>query len=293
MLVKMGCKKWTRGTQLGLRIYTNTIKNLEPLLNVSSNDQKWAKLGDFIKAVEKRLMIIPYSRDILIVSRRKREINGTMTIARHGRTTQGYITAPHKTWFYAYVQQNMNENYYFEYISALKTDLLVIPKHKSNIQLESNKDEERIHRRVTSYCRKQKRGLPAKANEIGLFYEIMEKEHLEKMGFKPYHRYPSLQSKDPKLLKRDISCDIDVFNKKGEFVKFVEVKSVSAAPGTEFNLTIKEHESRKKCGKKKWPYEIVVYYHIGSNVIKRQVISLSDKLLALPSGYICYPQGEE
>lgn len=289
MLVKMGCKKWTRGTQLGLRIYTNTIRSLEPLINLPSSTQKWARLGDFIKAVEKGRMIAPYSRNILIVSRGKLQINGTMTIAKHGRTTQGYITAPHKSWFYTYVQQNMDKNYYFDYIPALKTDLLVIPKHKSTIQLESNKDEKRIHRRVTRYCRIQKQSLPPKAKEIGLFYEIMEKEHLEKMGFKPYHRYPSLQSKDPKLIERDISCDIDVFNKKNRFVKFVEVKSVSAAPGTEFNLTIKEYESRKKCAKKKWLYEIVIYYHIGSDVIKRQVISVSDKLTALPSGYICYP----
>jgi len=282
----MGCKKWTRETQLGLRIYTNTIRNLEPLLNVPSSNQKWATLGDFIKAVEKEQ---PYSRKILIVSRGKPEISGTMTIARHGRTTQGYITAPHKTWFYAYVQQNMKENYYFDYLPALKTDLLVIPKHKSTIQLESNRDEKRIYRIVTSYCRKQKGGLPEKAKEIGLFYEIMEKEHLEKMGFRPYHRYPSLQSRDLKLLRRDISCDIDVFDKKDRFVKFVEVKSISAAPGTEFNLTIKEYESRTQCTKKKWLYEIVVYYHMGTNVIKRQVINSSDQLIVFPSGYRCYP----
>lgn len=285
----MGCKKWTRGTQLGLRIYTNTIRDLEPLLNIPSSDQQWATLENFIKAVEKRRIVVPYSRNIVIVSRRKPEINGTMTIAKHGRTTQGYITAPHKTWFYTYIEQNMGKDYYFEYIPALKIDLLIVPKHKCTIQSESNKDEKIIHRRVTSYCRTQRRRLPPKANEIGLFYEIIEKEYLEKIGFKPRHRYPSLQSKDPRLIKRDVSCDIDVFNKNDKFIKFVEVKSISAAPGTEFNLTIKEYKSRKKCAKKKWLYEIVVYYHIGSNVIKRQVISLSDKLIALPSGYICYP----
>ena len=38
MLVRMGCKKWTRGTQLGLRIYTDTINRLATILNYPSND---------------------------------------------------------------------------------------------------------------------------------------------------------------------------------------------------------------------------------------------------------------
>ena len=290
MLVEMGCKKWTRGTQVGLRIYTNTIRNLEPILNMPSSDHKWDALGDFIESVEKGKVVSPYSKNILIVSRGKLGIKGTMTIAKHGRTTQGYITAPYNTWCNTYVKQNMDNNYYFEYIPGFKIDLIVIPKHKNGIQLELNKDKRRIHRKVIKYCRSEKRKIPPKGKEIGLFYEIMEKEKLEIMGLIPYHRYPSLQSKHPKLIKRNISCDIDVFDKKGKFLKFVEVKSVSGAPGTEFNLTAKEYESRKKCEKRKWSYEIVVYYHIGSHVIKRQVLSFNDRLIISPSGYLCYPQ---
>lgn len=284
----MGCKRWSRGTQLGLRIYTDTIKNLEPLLTVPSNDKKWAALGEFIRAVEETKVFSPYSRSVLIVSRGKAGISGTMTIARHGRTTQGYITARHKTWFYTYVERNIGKNYYFEYIPASKTDLLIIPKHRSTIELEEKKDEKSIHRKVTAYCRTEKVVFPAKAREVGLFYEIMEKEYLEELGFRPYHRYPSVQSKDARLIKKDVSCDIDVFDKKNRFVKFVKVKSIAAPPGSEFNLTVKEYESREKCAKEKWPYEIVVYYHIGSNVIKRQIISLSKHLIVFPSGYICY-----
>jgi len=293
MLVKMGCKKWTRGTQLGLRIYTNTITKLEPLLDVPSSDQRWATLGDFIKAIKRGLKVNAYTRRILIVSRGKQALDATMTIARHGRTTQGYITAPHRTWFYNYIKENINKNYYFEFVSASKRDLIVIPKHKGNIQIESDKDEKMMHRKVVSYYHMQKRSLPEKANEIGLYYEIIETEYLEKLGFRPYHRYPGLQSKNQRLAKRNISCDIDVFDRKNRFIKFVEVKSVSAAPGSEFNLTFNEYESRKKCIKKKWLYEIVIYYHVGSNIIERRVINIDDRLIVVPSGYICYAEREK
>lgn len=290
MLLRMGCKRWTRGTQLGLRIYTDTIRRLDSSLERPSSDGRWDSLHDFIEAV-KHGQVRPYTRRILVVSRGKPGIKGTMTIAKHGRTTQGYITAPHNTWFYGYVERNMGENHHLEFTGGRNTDLLVIPKQK-DIKAELNKDEQKIHRKVAKHCKERNWKPPRKAQEIGLFYEIMEKEYLEERGLIAQHRYPSSWSKDARLAKRAVSCDIDVFDGTGAFLKFVEVKSLSAVPGTEFPLTVREYESRKKCARRRWPYEIVVYYHIGSNVLERQVIDADQKLTAVPSGYMCCTRGE-
>lgn len=289
MLVKMGCKKWTRGTQLGLRIYTDTINKLVTILNAPSNDNKWSTLMDFIKALRHGGGVPPYSRNLLLVSRGRAGIMCTMTIAKHGRTTQGYITAPHNTWFYRYVHSNMGRNYELEYVQSRQSDLLVIPQHGSTIQKELERDNKRINRQVNQYCRTNRLFIPPNSLEIGLFYEIKEKEYLESQGLVVSHRYPYFNSRDPYLLSRLVSCDIDVFDASGRFLKFVEVKSVTASPGAPFNISINEFNSRRKCQGKNWPYEIVVYYHFGNNIIERRVINLHDRLSVFPSSYSCFP----
>lgn len=289
MLVRMGCKKWTRGTQLGLRIYTDTINKLVTILNVPSTDSKWPTLMDFIKALKHKIAIRPYSRNLLLVSRGKTGIMCTMTIAKHGRTTQGYITAPHNTWFYRYVYSNIDRNYDFEYVQSQQLDLLVVPQHAGAIQMELERGNKRLKRRVDQYCISKGISAPPNSLEIGLFYEIKEKEYLESLGLVASHRYPYLNSRDSYLLPRQVSCDIDVFDTSGRFLKFVEVKSVTAVPGAPFNVSINEFNSRTKCKRKNWPYEIVVYYHFGNNIIERRVISMNDRLSVCPSGYLCVP----
>jgi len=285
----MGCKKWTRGTQLGLRIYTDAIQKLIPILNTPSSDNRWPSLVDFLNVLKIQKAVPAYSRNILIISQSKKHIMGTMTIAKHGKTTQGYITAPYKSWLYRYIVKNMNKNFSFEYIPHIKIDLLVIPKHKNDILAELKNDRKKIQKQTFRYCRRKNLSFPPNAKEIGLFYEIKEKEYLEDKGFIVYHRYPYLQSNIPALMKKNISCDIDVFGSNNKFKKFVEVKAVAAAPGAEFNVTLSEYTARKKCKKENWNYEIVVYYHVGSNIIKRQVINVKENLSFLPSGYICFP----
>lgn len=289
MLVKMGCKKWTLGTQLGLRIYTDTIRKLESILNIPSSDNNWRTLTDFIKAIKQGKAVRAYSRNILLVSRGKPALRCTMTIAKHGRTTQGYITAPHNTWFYRYVSSNMGRNYELEYVQGRQSDLLMIPQHSTTIQVELERDKERIKKRVNHYCRNNRLFAPPNSLEIGLFYEIKEKEHLESQGLVVSHRYPYFNSRDSNLLSRQVSCDIDVFDASGKFLKFVEVKSVTASPGAPFNISINEFNSRRKCQRNNWKYEIVVYYHFGNNIIERRVINLHDRLGVFPSGYSCFP----
>lgn len=285
----MGCKRWTIGKQLGLRIYTKTINELVPILDVPSKDNRWRNLGEFVQKVNQNIKAKAYSKKIMILSKNKKIILSTMTIAKHGKTTQGYITAPQNTWFYYYVKNNINRDFEFEYKPSSKTDILLIPKNNGDIISELKHNHKLVEEKIGKYCKKYRLVPPPKAKEVGLFYEIKEKEHLEKLGYNVYHRYPYIDSSRPTLIGKRISCDIDVFDNKGNFLKFVEVKSLSAAPGTEFNLTINEFISRKKCKIKNWEYEIVVYYHVGPEVISRKVIKLSDKLNFYPSGYLCSP----
>lgn len=287
-IIKMGCKKWTGGSQLGLRIYTPSINRLIPLLDTPSDDGVWNNLGEFIQKVNRGISAKAYSKKILVLSRSQKGTPTTMTIARHGTTTQGYITAPQDTWFYGFVNHNIGEDFDFEYIPSPKGDILVIPETPRGIVKEIEQINKSIKNRIDKYCLKHHFSPPPKAKEIGLFYEIKEKEYLEKLGFKVYHRYPYIFTNRSTLIGRGISCDIDVFNNKGNFVKFVEVKSIAAIPGTEFRLTVNEYESRNKCIKNGWQYEIVVYYHFRDTVIKRQVIKLFDKLKFKASGYLCY-----
>lgn len=246
MLVRMGCKKWTRGTQLGLRIYTDTINRLATILNYPSNDNVWSSLTDFIKALKYGKTICPYSRDLLLISQGKQGIMCTMTIAQHGRTTQGYITAPHNTWLYRYIYSHIGRDYELEYVQSYKSDLLVIPRHGDTIQPELKNDLKRINKQVSQYCVTNRLFMPPNRLEIGLYYEIKEKEYLESQGLVVSHRYPYLNSKEPSLFSRQISCDIDVFDVSKRFLKFVEVKSVTASPKAPFNISINEFNSRKK-----------------------------------------------
>lgn len=289
MLVKMGCKRWSSGgTQIGLRIYTPTIRRLETLLNVPSRTGKWDSLSHFLHSSQKRT---PYSRDVLIVnSNGENPISATTTIAKHGYTsTQGYITAPKGTWLRDFVIKNLKQNFNFDYITTSKHDLLVVPFPSKNLISENERDEKNIKNTIKRVCKRKNCSPPQNAQEIGLYFEIQEVQHLTNQGLLPIHRYPSLTTKVTSLTIREISCDIDVLDNSRKFIKFVEVKSVTGPPGTEFNITKNEYDSREKCRKNGWAYEIVVYYRIGSKILERRTISVDDDVQFEPSSFWCYP----
>jgi len=289
MFVKMGFKKWTRGTQAGIRVYSPSIKELARILTLPSHDKRWRTLGDFIYAVfttDKRTGIRPYSRKIKIVSNNmKKYLQVTLTIAQHDHSTQGYITIPENSWVFPIVKKNIDRNFVFEYIAGKDEDMLILPNFKVNIEKQREYEHEKLEKTAT---RKLKR-VPIGLDKIGLYFELKEVEYIkQKEKLIPSHRYPLLESrKIESIPDRSISCDIDVFDKDGKFIKFVEVKSIYGTSGTGFPLTVREYESREKCRKSGWDYKIVIYYHIGKHILERKIIPVSKKLDTIPLSYWC------
>jgi hypothetical protein len=71
MFIKMGFKTWTRGQQIGIRVYTSSIRKLAEILTLPSNDKRYKTLSEFVKVVsktKKKTGILPYSRKIEIIS---------------------------------------------------------------------------------------------------------------------------------------------------------------------------------------------------------------------------------
>lgn len=294
MFVKMGYKKWSGGSQVGLRVYTDAILRLEPLLVDPSRDGAWDALSDFLAAVRRESgATSPYSRDLQIVRQGRPGIAATLTIARHGRTTQGYITAPIGSWLREYALQQLGRDEDLEYLVQPSRDLLVIPGSFGKGGLEAREEQDRIDREVKKYCKKKKYSPPPDARRIGLYFEILEVNYLRKAGLAPQHRYPSITSRIAKLRRHGISCDIDVFNKRHRFVKYVEVKAVAGAVGSDFALTPREFDSREKCRTNSWSYDIVVYYHFGKQVVQRVVMDIDCDLDSRPSGYWCSPRWKD
>lgn len=292
MFVKMGFKKWTRGTQIGLRVYTDTINKLSGILEFPSRDKRWKSLSDFLNVIELsrgKRSIHPYSRNLKIVNNSlSKDFSATMTIAQHNHSTQGYITVQDGTWLSLIVKKFMNRDFYFEYISQEDIDLLILPNFKLDIRKQRENELNSINKEVYSKSLRKSNIVPPEANIIGLYFELEEVKYIaKKEKLIPHHRFPSLNSKLPQIAKRNISCDIDVCDNQGRFVKFIEVKSIYGLSGKEFNLTINEYKSREICHKNGWQYEIVVYYHIGKRILKRLEITPEMKLTTRPSGYWC------
>ena len=120
-----------------------------------------------------------------------------------------------------------------------------------------------------------------------LYYELKEIDFLKSEGLSPSHRHPYLTTKISNLVQKRITCDIDVHDINGNFVKFVEVKAVSGAPGSAFILTSNEWKSREKCRTTRDEYEIVVYYRAGLDILKREVIDKRRVLTNEPFAYWC------
>lgn len=291
MFIKVGFKTWTRGHQKGIRVYAPAIEHLVEFLNIPDFSGRWKSLAEFVSKVKRKgrtSRITPYSRKLKIKDYElKHELDATFTIAQHNSSTQGYITIPRGNWLYPIVEKNINKDFLVEYLKGEKEDLLILP-HKFdlkqfNIEIQRKKEIENLERTV---MKKLKR-VPINLDKIGLFFEIQEVNYLKEQGYKPLHRYPYYESKDAELRRRKVVCDIDTFDQLGRFIKFVEVKSIYGHPPKEFILTFNEFNSRKKCKEKGWKYEIVIYYHIGKKIIKREVITESQDLKNKPFTYLC------
>ena len=288
IVVTMGCKEWSAGTQRGLRIYTPTIHNLTAVLELPSLDGRWASLTEFIYAIRAGIPATPYSRALQVVRAGYPAVDATMTIARHGRTTQGYITAPRGTWLYRFVSRRMNRDIFFQYASKAMRDVLVVPARPAvGAMPDPDAEARRMKIEIERSLQRENRPPPSDAKVIGLYFEHKEVERIRSEGLTPIHRYPSIRSSITKLSRADISCDIDVIRPNRTLAKCVEVKAVAGATGAEFHLTPKEHASRIECSRRNWIYEIIVYYHVGELVIERVVLGPDSPIYARPSGYWC------
>jgi len=227
----MGFKKWTRGQQIGLRIYTPSINKLTEVLILPSQDKKYKALKEFIHTVtsaKKRTGIPPYSRRIEIFSNdMKNNLETTLTIAQHNHSTQGYITIGWNNWLTKIAQRYINRDFFFEYIVGNEKDLLILLDFRIDIQEQRENERAKLIKVVD----KKFRRVPVGLDKIGLYFELKEVKHIkQKEKLNPSHRYPYLESRNESIRGRNISCDIDVFDTKGRFIKFVEVKAVYGVP---------------------------------------------------------------
>ncbi|BCT55302.1 hypothetical protein [Dehalococcoides mccartyi] len=295
MRITLGCKRWSRNQQYGFRIYAPDILRLGSILVYPSSDNKWDSFDQFREQVIAGNHPEAYSRSVVISDSESR-INVNATFATHGRTFQGYITAPLNTWLLDYVTSRMGLDLKCEYLVHASQDIILIPAKVKSVYDELDKKDKAGKRKVRKLLKKSQGTIPQQnAIEIGLYFEVLESERLKseypESSHQVFHRYPAINSSINLLKQNNISCDIDVATKSGAIVKCVEVKAISMSEETPFNLTIREWNSRVWCRKQKLPYEIVVYYHFRYQVIKRIVIKMADKLKRIPSGYYCYPSG--
>jgi len=295
MRITLGCKRWSRNQQYGFRIYAPDIHRLGSILKYPSVDNKWDSFDQFRDQVIAGNYPEAYSRSVVISDGESR-INVNATFATHGRTFQGYITAPLNTWLMDYVTSRMGFDLKCEYLVHAPQDIILIPAKVKSVYDELNKKDKAGKRKLRRLLKRSQGSIPEQnALEIGLYFESIESERLKseypETSHQIFHRYPSIHSSIDLLRQNNISCDIDVATKGGEIVKCVEVKAISMSEETPFNLTIREWNSRVWCRRQKIPYEIVVYYHFRYQVIKRIVIKVADKLKRTPSGYFCYTSG--
>ena len=291
MKIRLGCKSWTRGAQAGFRIYADDIKALVPMLNYPSADGQWPSLSAFYQEVIAGRR--PRAYATVLIHDGRRSLNLTATLASHGSTVQGYITAPLGTWFHDYVAKRLSRNVTCEYEVQPEHDLILIPAAGLTVERDLLKAERSAVAKIQRELKRRGWAPPPKAREIGLYFELLEKDHLDKSFPAPdwsvNHRYPLIDSFAPLLRGNDISCDIDVITKKHRPIRCVEVKSVSGAPGSQFHISPREWRSREWCRHRRLDYQIVVYYHAGFEFIQRIEITKSAVLQHEPSGYWCVP----
>lgn len=296
MEIALGCKRWSRNRQYGFRIYVPDIQRLGTILmHHPSSNNSWGSFNEFRDQVIAGNYPPAYSRSATI-SNGKNSINVNATFAHHGRTFQGYITAPINTWLMDYVTSRMDADLKCEYLVRSDRDFILIPSEANvnSVYVELEKKDKIGKRKVRKLINKKSQGSfpEQKAIEIGLYFEELEFERLKSefpnSSYQVLHRYPSINSSIHLLNQNNISCDIDITTNAGKVVKCVEVKSISMGEETPFNLTIREWDSRVWCRRHRIPYEIVVYYHFRYQTIRRVVIEVGDKLKRRPSGYFCY-----
>jgi len=129
MIIKVGCKTWSNGSQQGLRIYADPIRQLVADLVYPSHNTNHGSLQDFLDDVNAGVQPVRYSRRVFIVKRGMQfPCEATATFALLPPTSvQGYITARQGTWFHDFVSARMDTDIEVDYQPSPDVDVLLLP----------------------------------------------------------------------------------------------------------------------------------------------------------------------
>jgi hypothetical protein len=290
---EVGYREWTWGRQAGLRIYTETIRNLREVIHYPSVDGAFENLSEWLDRVEAGLQPARFARPIAVVLPDRQIEQARLTISvipRRG--LEGHITAPVDSAFEALVRANLSRNVEAHFESAPTIDTILLQPDAPDAICRMH--ERAVHRAL----RRLQRPVPADATAQGWYFESIEFDRRRlgaPAGYTVDWRAPWIESRLPAMRARGISCDIDIWDASQRPMVCVEVKSVAGAPTGAFVLTRRELESRDICASLQIVYEIVVYgfsrssvdHRVGMPSVRR-VVSPACCLHTEPDSYRCW-----
>ncbi len=293
MMGKVGYKSWSRGRQVGLRVYADTIRSLRHKLRFPSQDEAFSDLDQWMCELESGAQPARYSRPVVVMLPDKQIHQCTLTISTlPPKSLQGYVTAPAGSAFANLVAKESGKNIEADFQPSLNVDTII---------LHPPSTDDEIHRRrryAVRNLRKLSRPATVDLVEQGMYFECLEYERrMAELSDDLVidWRAPSIHSNSTMLREHDISCDIDVLLPSGTPQLCIEVKSLSGSPNGTFVLTRREFESRKKCVALGIEYEIVIYgfantgiEHRSAGADIRKVIKLSEPLKCETKDYVCW-----
>ena len=129
MKIKVGCKNWSKGSQMGLRMYAKSIRDLAPGLIYPSRNTDHGSLQDFLDDLDAGGKPVRYSRNVILVKEGEQAPQpATATFATLPPTSvQGYITATRDTWFYKYIKGHLDNDIEIDYQSLPDYDVVLLP----------------------------------------------------------------------------------------------------------------------------------------------------------------------
>jgi len=129
MIIKVGCKNWSKGSQVGLRVYAESIRALAPTLIHPSRNTDHGSLQDFLDDLDAGGKPVRYSRNVILMHKGQQAPQpATATFATLPPTSvQGYITAQRNTWFHDYITKKMDKDIEVDYQVLPDFDLVLLP----------------------------------------------------------------------------------------------------------------------------------------------------------------------
>ncbi|MGA2451622.1 MAG: hypothetical protein ABTD50_23435 [Polyangiaceae bacterium] len=142
MRITIGPKEWTWGSQRGIRLFADPIRQLAQVLTVPDRRGLYPSLGGFLQALSRSqgspLRPAAYSRRIQIVRRGQVTIECVATLSDntdrrpaalargYAPSVQGYITAPQSTWLYQLLFAKLGRRIVVDYAAGPTVDVVRI-----------------------------------------------------------------------------------------------------------------------------------------------------------------------